>query len=643
MTDVQAHTARLIALFIGCVLYDTGSDVIDAFIDFKGPGGALAFYGTANTENHGWKHWLPAVEDSAQVMLGDALLIYRCYVLYDRNWRAVAPPVVSWMALVATSMTSSYREATLPEDLIVRRLVWIEQQPHLRSTIRPHILTRIATIFFETGLIYTLSVVASLGVYLSRSNLEYVAVIAMIHIITLQPITCNLLLIRFVNTTESLNVSRCSAPSHLWSICGVDPYHGNPQPWDCEHPSVVSYSPMLELTTNGNTGSSSLRLTAGFKDAIGALHLNKQREQDLERALSTSASSTRLILFVSLSLRRSLRRSDSMSGAGVYPRAAQIPLDDIVGAWLIGLILSAVLFGVTCIQVYLYFTQYCTRDPAVMKLFYNLQRSPILVIMFDWANRFDPSAIGFLLSALGKLFYAFRVYMISNKRPAMPILIAITAFAVCGTWPPSFRQSLAFLTRARPLGLEIAFTRNTLFQTQGISEIPYPAAAISLGVSCDVFVAVAMVYYLLKNKTEFQKTTNKAINLLFSYCVSSGALTMVFAICCLVLLVRSTTMLFTLFFFITVRLYGLSFMTVSSQLTRTRPQADVLQSSNGYASFGWLKRARDPGDTGWEQTQEPDANGVEKCYMSSSARLLNVASILSPVSFTMDSAVRSES
>ncbi|KAJ7671490.1 hypothetical protein DFH06DRAFT_117105 [Mycena polygramma] len=287
--DVQAHTARLIALFIGCVLYGillttfvpclrsllfyaghklqvkprheikypilaatilmflvssfsavlALQDVIDAFIDFKGPGGALEFYGTANTENHGWKHWLPAVEDSVQVMLGDALLIYRCYVLYDRNWRAVVPPVVSWMALAATSMTSSYREATLPEGkslndpsvipsltatlvftfltsimttyLIVRRLVWIEHQPHLRGSIRPHILTRIATIFFETGLIYTFSVVASLGVYLSRSNLEYVAVIAMIHII---PITCNLLLIRVegVNTTESLIFSKSSAP-----------------------------------------------------------------------------------------------------------------------------------------------------------------------------------------------------------------------------------------------------------------------------------------------------------------------------------------------------------------------------------------------------------------------------------------------
>jgi hypothetical protein len=50
-------------------------DVIDAFVDYTGPGGALEFYGTGYTINHGWKHWMPAVEDSVQVILGDGLLV----------------------------------------------------------------------------------------------------------------------------------------------------------------------------------------------------------------------------------------------------------------------------------------------------------------------------------------------------------------------------------------------------------------------------------------------------------------------------------------------------------------------------------------------------------------------------------------
>ncbi|KAJ7183252.1 hypothetical protein C8R46DRAFT_511920 [Mycena filopes] len=266
MSDVQAHTARLIALFVSCVLYGillttfvpclcsllfsasqkfqlkprreikfrivvasvlmflvstfsavlSMQDVIDAFIDYTGPGGALEFY---HSLNNGWKHWMLAVEDTAQVILGDGLLIYRCYVLYDRNWRAIALPTVTWMTLIAMSITSSYHESMLGPGkslndssvlpflsatllltfatsiittyLIIRRLCLAPTD--VAGSLPPHILTRIATIFFETGLIYTLSVIGSLGVYLSGSNLEYVASLSMIHII---PITCNLLLIR---------------------------------------------------------------------------------------------------------------------------------------------------------------------------------------------------------------------------------------------------------------------------------------------------------------------------------------------------------------------------------------------------------------------------------------------------------------
>ncbi|KAJ6577505.1 hypothetical protein B0H19DRAFT_1252845 [Mycena capillaripes] len=296
MSDVQAHTARLIALFVSCVLYGillttfvpclrsllfsasqkfqvksrheikfpilaatvlmflvssfsavlSMQGVIDGFIDYDGPGGALEFY---ETVNGGWKHWMVAVEDSVQVIVGDALLIYRCYVLYNRNWCAIAVPAMAWLALVVMSITSTYHEANLSAGkslndssvlpflsttllltfmtsiittyLILRRLFRIDQQPHLRGVIRPHLLTRIATIFLETGLIYTLSVVASLGVYLTGSRLEYVAALAMIHI---GPITCNLLLIR----VEGVN--RGEPPVNGFKNPEVEPSEGKFNP-----------------------------------------------------------------------------------------------------------------------------------------------------------------------------------------------------------------------------------------------------------------------------------------------------------------------------------------------------------------------------------------------------------------------------
>ncbi|KAJ7900514.1 hypothetical protein B0H13DRAFT_1883417 [Mycena leptocephala] len=292
MTDVQAHTARLIALFVSCVLYGillttfvpclrsllfsssqkfqikprheikfpiliatvlmffvssfsaviSMQDVIDAFINYHGPGGALEFYGTLHTTmNNGWTHWMPAVEDGVQVILGDALLKLarhrRAFRRLDRiDWCVLAfsPTHTSNPERTAAmSMTASYREITLKPGqslndptvlpilvaallltfatslittyLIIRKLLKIEFDLKTHRTTQPHILTRIATIFFETGLIYTLSVVVSLAIYLTGSNLQYVVSLALIHIIggylillmqTIQPITCNLLLIR---------------------------------------------------------------------------------------------------------------------------------------------------------------------------------------------------------------------------------------------------------------------------------------------------------------------------------------------------------------------------------------------------------------------------------------------------------------
>ncbi|KAJ6486770.1 hypothetical protein C8R45DRAFT_995825 [Mycena sanguinolenta] len=160
MAPLQAHTAWLIALFISCVLYGillttfvpclrsllfsgqklqvkprheikwpvlaatismfivstfsavvSMKDVIDAFINY--PGGALEFYNGGSTVDLRWMHWIPGVEDNVQVILGDGLLIYRCYVLYARNWRVIIVPIVAWMALIAMAIASSVREATL--------------------------------------------------------------------------------------------------------------------------------------------------------------------------------------------------------------------------------------------------------------------------------------------------------------------------------------------------------------------------------------------------------------------------------------------------------------------------------------------------------------------------------------------------
>ncbi|KAJ7183874.1 hypothetical protein C8R46DRAFT_1210012 [Mycena filopes] len=73
----------------------------------------------------------------------------------------------------------------------------------------------------------------------------------------------------------------------------------------------------------------------------------------------------------------------------VVARHSLVPLGSLLGPWLIGLIISAVIFGITCLQVqtillstaflrmftmsinqvYLYYTKFCHRDTVFLKTF----------------------------------------------------------------------------------------------------------------------------------------------------------------------------------------------------------------------------------------------------------------------------------
>jgi len=219
-------------------------DALAGFIDYDGPGGSLEFYSTMT----GWRQWILAVDDSLQVILGDGLLIYRCYVLYSKSWRATVVPAAMWLALIGVSSNSSYREAVLPKGkqltdssvlpsltatlmltlltsvvttyLITRRLLKVsangmDGKDSDTIPIKLHVLSRVAIIFLETGLIYTLSVIASLAAYLWGGHIHYAVSLGMIHVI---PITCNLLLIRIGGINRVRPFVQANSPSQLEEV-----------------------------------------------------------------------------------------------------------------------------------------------------------------------------------------------------------------------------------------------------------------------------------------------------------------------------------------------------------------------------------------------------------------------------------------
>ncbi|KAJ7929552.1 hypothetical protein B0H13DRAFT_2539638 [Mycena leptocephala] len=216
---------------------------------------------------------------------------------------------------------------------------------------------------------------------------------------------------------------------------------------------------------------------------------------------------------------------DPMSSV-VLSRASLIPLDNTVGPGSSG----SSMFGATCLQVYLYFTKHCSRDTVFLKSF---------VVKYFLNFLLD------LLSALVQFFYAYRIYTISNKTLVFPVIIGICSLAQLDE-----AFGIAYMQQAGSTAIQ-SFQIKFFKDTKAV--LPYPTSSLGLEAGCDVLIAGAMIYHLLRNKTGFQKT-NKAINLLVAYSLNSGALTSVFAICDLAILVAlPSTIIFAAFFFILVR------------------------------------------------------------------------------------------
>ncbi|KAJ6488150.1 hypothetical protein C8R47DRAFT_1071900 [Mycena vitilis] len=148
-----------------------------------------------------------------------------------------------------------------------------------------------------------------------------------------------------------------------------------------------------------------------------------------------------------------------------------IPLDNFLGAWLVGVIVSGVsldAFHLALASHAFYFTTVTHFGDYV-----QLGIAP-------W-------------SLMVQLFYAFRIYTISNKRLVVPIIITICACAELGL-------GTTFMVK----GFHIKAYKNTA------SQLPFPTSSLSLQVACDVVIAAAMLHYLLKNKSEFQSSEQTA-------------------------------------------------------------------------------------------------------------------------------------
>ncbi|PBK71173.1 hypothetical protein ARMSODRAFT_954941 [Armillaria solidipes] len=210
---------------------------------------------------------------------------------------------------------------------------------------------------------------------------------------------------------------------------------------------------------------------------------------------------------------------------------AETSLNNTFGAYLIGVIASACLFGVTCTQTWYYFTRYSdsmtlkawvgaiwilevlhVAFPAHAIYYYVIIHygDPAALAEATWTASLSLGVTG-LTGVLVYLFYARRVYYLSNHN--VPLVVVIIFLSVCR------------------LGTSIGLTANSIhlkyfvqFERHSVTSLV--RASLAIHVVTDFLVAGSLCYYLHSSRTGV-KRTNTMINRLMVYAIHNGLITAV--------------------------------------------------------------------------------------------------------------------
>ncbi|KII84161.1 hypothetical protein PLICRDRAFT_179836 [Plicaturopsis crispa FD-325 SS-3] len=272
-----------------------------------------------------------------------------------------------------------------------------------------------------------------------------------------------------------------------------------------------------------------------------------------------------------------------------------VGLDNTLGACLIGVIASAVLYGVTLVQSFFYFTHY-PKDVWILKVLVSVTVVcdtahlcmishtvyHYLVRGFDdreglqkmvWSVLLEALFTG-VTGALVQTFFVHRIWRLSKKNifVSITILILVLSCASCGTaWVVISLQMHTFedLLRLNPLTLSIN----------------------AITAAADVIIAASLVFLLTKSRTGF-KRSDTIITRLVVFTVNTGLLTSVCAISSLIAIVASPdTLIYATFYFCIGRLYA-------NSLLATLNARKSIRGEGGYSDSDMSLKAVAKGSSG---------------------------------------------
>ncbi|KAJ7689601.1 hypothetical protein B0H17DRAFT_937183 [Mycena rosella] len=176
---------------------------VGAFLLYTGPGGAEHVFAHASS----WSNVTESYCVFTQSLLGDGLLIYRCWYLWSKSWLVIALPVCAWLANLACTILILVLQSQLDEgqvnsgkmvtfglvffslticmnifatSFIILR-IWRVEKENKKFRLRgdsahsqpPSVLSRAMRNIVESGMIYTVASIVELAAFSSGSTLNY--------------------------------------------------------------------------------------------------------------------------------------------------------------------------------------------------------------------------------------------------------------------------------------------------------------------------------------------------------------------------------------------------------------------------------------------------------------------------------------
>ncbi|EIM85530.1 uncharacterized protein STEHIDRAFT_158158 [Stereum hirsutum FP-91666 SS1] len=257
-------------------------------------------------------------------------------------------------------------------------------------------------------------------------------------------------------------------------------------------------------------------------------------------------------------------------------------LDNTMGVMYVGIVLSGILYGMTCLQTWYYFQEYYATDTfwikllVVMVCLFDTVHQALIThtdeFLFSYPESEAEVLFNGLLALLVQGFFVMRIYRLSNQNIYLSGGVGILVLT-------QFLLIIAYTAQAFELKTYVELNTKLHELTLSINAIT---------AATDVLIAVILCTMLHSSRTGF-KRSDTMITKLIIFTVNTGLLTSIDAICGLATgAAYPNTFIYILFFFALGRLYANSLL---ASLNARRSVRAASQNEDGATSVSLQRMA----------------------------------------------------